>query len=190
MSRCYSQITLADRRRLRHMVAAKVPVNEMALQLGRHRSTIYREIRRNAFRDRELPDYDGYYSTVANDTAKDRRRRLRKLRRHSTLCTEIINSWRLAGRRNRLPGACCRTASVEFAFVRRQSIASSTARKIMGLVSISIYLRHAENVVQCAPGSRVTVRFQPRTAYPNGPILLEIDRSHARSFTYVGGSCG
>ncbi|MGZ2408893.1 IS30 family transposase [Rhizobium ruizarguesonis] len=91
MSRCYTQITLADRRRLHHMVAAKVPVNEMARQLGRHRSTIYREIRRNTFRDRELPDYDGYYSTVANDTAKDRRRRLRKLRRHSTLRTEIIN---------------------------------------------------------------------------------------------------
>lgn len=91
MSRSYTQITLADRRRLHHMVAAKVPVNEMARQLGRHRSTIYREIRRNTFRDRELPDYDGYYSTVANDTAKDRRRRLRKLRRHSTLRTEIIN---------------------------------------------------------------------------------------------------
>ncbi|WP_280800000.1 helix-turn-helix domain-containing protein, partial [Agrobacterium fabrum] len=31
----------ADRRRLHHLVAAKVPVNEMARQLGRHRSTIY-----------------------------------------------------------------------------------------------------------------------------------------------------
>ncbi|MGO7209334.1 helix-turn-helix domain-containing protein, partial [Rhizobium ruizarguesonis] len=70
MSRCYTQITLADRRRLHHMVAAKVPVNEMARQLGRHRSTIYREIRRNTYRDRELQYYEGYYSTVANDTAK------------------------------------------------------------------------------------------------------------------------
>jgi AraC-like DNA-binding protein len=67
MSRCYTQITLADRRRLHHLVAAKVPVNEMARQLGRHRSTIYREIKRNTFRDRELSDYDGYYSTVADD---------------------------------------------------------------------------------------------------------------------------
>jgi hypothetical protein len=39
----------------------------MARQLGRHRSTIYREIKRNTFCDRELPDYDGYYSTVAHD---------------------------------------------------------------------------------------------------------------------------
>jgi IS30 family transposase len=31
MSRCYTQITLADRRRLHHLVTAKVPVNEMAL---------------------------------------------------------------------------------------------------------------------------------------------------------------
>jgi transposase, IS30 family len=91
MSRCYTQITLADRRRLHHLVAAKVPVNEMARQLGRHRSTIYREIKRNTFHDRELPDYDGYYSTVAHDICRDRRRRLRKLRRHPTLRTEIIN---------------------------------------------------------------------------------------------------
>ena len=91
MSRCYTQITLADRRRLHDLVAAKVPVNEMARQLGRHRSTIYREIRRNTFRDRELPDYDGYYGHVANAIARDRRRRLRKLLRHPELRTEIIN---------------------------------------------------------------------------------------------------
>lgn len=90
MSRCYTQITLADRRRLHHLVAAKVPVNEMARQLGRHRSTIYREIKRNTFHDRELPDYDGYYSTVAHDICKERRRRLKKLRRHPNLRTEII----------------------------------------------------------------------------------------------------
>ncbi|AYD04312.1 transposase (plasmid) [Neorhizobium sp. NCHU2750] len=85
MSRCYTQITLADRRCLHHLVAAKVPVNEMARQLGRHRSTIYREIKLNTFRGRELPDYDGYYSTVADDISKERRRRLRKLRRHPQL---------------------------------------------------------------------------------------------------------
>lgn len=70
MSRCYSQFTLADRRRLHHLVERKVPINEMARQLGRHRSTIYREIRRNTFRDHELPEYSGYFSTVADDIAK------------------------------------------------------------------------------------------------------------------------
>lgn len=90
MSRCYTQITLADRRRLHQLVAAKVPVNEMARQLGRHRSTIYREIKRNTFHDRELPEYDGYYSTVAQDISNERRQRLRKLRRHPNLREDII----------------------------------------------------------------------------------------------------
>ncbi|WP_018900887.1 IS30 family transposase [Rhizobium sp. 2MFCol3.1] len=91
MSRCYTQITLADRRRLHQLVAARVPVNEMARQLGRHRSTIYREIKRNTFHDRELPEYDGYYSTVAQDISNERRRRLRKLRRYPNLREEIIS---------------------------------------------------------------------------------------------------
>ena len=47
MSRCYQQLTLADRRRLHHLVERKVPINEMARQLGRHRSTIFAEIRRS-----------------------------------------------------------------------------------------------------------------------------------------------
>jgi len=91
MSRCYTQITLADRRRLQQLMTAKVSINEMARLLGRHRSTIYREIRRNTFHDRELPDYDGYYSTLANDLAQERRCRLRKLRRHPDLREEIIS---------------------------------------------------------------------------------------------------
>ena len=104
MSRCYTQITLADRRRLHQLITAKVPVNEIARQLRRHRSTIYREIKRNTFHDRELSNYDGYYSTVAHDIAKDRRRRLRKLRRHPNLRTEIINRTPL----KTSPSACFR----------------------------------------------------------------------------------
>jgi IS30 family transposase len=42
----------------------KVPLNK-GRQLGRHRSTIYGEI--STFHDRELSEYDGYYSTVADD---------------------------------------------------------------------------------------------------------------------------
>jgi IS30 family transposase len=90
MSLCYSQLTLSDRRRLHHLVAAKVPINEMARHLGRHRSTIYREIKRNTFDDGELPDYDGYYSAVGDGIAMEGRRRLRKLRRYPNLRTEII----------------------------------------------------------------------------------------------------
>lgn len=91
MSRRYLQLDLADRRRLHHLVERKVPINEMARQLGRHRSKIYREIRRNTFHDRDLPQYSGYFSTVADDISKEHRRRLRKLRRHPQLRELVID---------------------------------------------------------------------------------------------------
>ncbi|MDX0740639.1 helix-turn-helix domain-containing protein, partial [Sinorhizobium medicae] len=53
MSLCYSQLTLSDRRRLHQLVERKVPVGE----IGRHRSTIYRELKRNTFHDAEFPEY-------------------------------------------------------------------------------------------------------------------------------------
>ena len=105
MSRCYTQITLADRRRLHHLVAAKVPVNEMARQLGRHRSTIYREIKRNMFVDKVVPDLNGYYCVTAHDMACERRAKLRKLVRFShvrqSVIDRIMHGWspqQIAGR--------------------------------------------------------------------------------------------
>jgi IS30 family transposase len=74
MPLCYSQLTLSDRRRLHQLVGRKVPVGEIARQLGRHRSTIYRELKRNTFHDAEFPEYSGYYSGIANDISKERRR--------------------------------------------------------------------------------------------------------------------
>jgi IS30 family transposase len=49
MSLCYSQLTLSYRRRLHQLMERKVPVGEIARQLGRHRSTIIRELKRNTF---------------------------------------------------------------------------------------------------------------------------------------------
>ncbi|ULJ74195.1 IS30 family transposase [Rhizobium gallicum] len=90
MSLCYSQFTLSDRRRLYQLKERKLPVGEIARQLGRHRSTIYRELKRNTFHDREFPEYSGYFGTIADDISKERRRRLRKLRRHPQLRDLII----------------------------------------------------------------------------------------------------
>ncbi|MCY1558247.1 hypothetical protein D9M68_951650 [compost metagenome] len=41
--------------------------------MGRHRSTIYRKIKRNSFRDTDVPDYNGYHSVVADNISKERR---------------------------------------------------------------------------------------------------------------------
>lgn len=54
----------------------KVPVGENARQLGRHRSTIYRELKRTTFHDAEFPEYSGYYDGIANDISKERLREL------------------------------------------------------------------------------------------------------------------
>lgn len=56
MSNCYTQITLSERRRLFELKQLKVPLGDIARLMGRHRSTIYREIKRNSFHDTEIPD--------------------------------------------------------------------------------------------------------------------------------------
>ncbi len=58
MDRPYRHFTLEERRTLFRLLNAKLPINEIASQLGRHRSTIYREIARNELR--EVKQYRGY----------------------------------------------------------------------------------------------------------------------------------
>ncbi len=50
------ELDLRERRAIEDMLNAKTPVSKIAAALGRHRSTVYREIKRNRFEDRELPD--------------------------------------------------------------------------------------------------------------------------------------
>lgn len=76
MPGCYQQLTLVDRLLLHCLLDQTVAITEMACRLGRHRSMIYREIRRNTFHDREL---SGYFGTIADQLTRERRRRLRKL---------------------------------------------------------------------------------------------------------------
>jgi len=90
MSNCYSQITLAERCRLYALKQRKAPLGDIVRLMGCHRLTIYREIRRNSFRDAELPEYNGYYSVVADNISKELRTRLRKLRCHPELRNLVI----------------------------------------------------------------------------------------------------
>jgi len=60
----------------------------IAQELGRHRSTIHREIRRNHFHGQR--EYAGYYPLNAQDRAIERRRRQRKLCRNLALRDYII----------------------------------------------------------------------------------------------------
>ena len=51
----HTELDLRERRAIEDMLNAKVPVSKIAAEIGRHRSTVYREIKRNFFTDKELP---------------------------------------------------------------------------------------------------------------------------------------
>lgn len=84
------ELDLRERRAIEDMLNAKVPVSKIAAEIGRHRSTVYREIKRNYFYDDELPYLNGYYGMNAQKYASDRRARRRKLIRHPDLCKAVV----------------------------------------------------------------------------------------------------
>ena len=86
----HRELNLRERRTIEDMLNAKIPVREVAAQIGRHVSTVYREIKRNHYDDKELPELNGYYGMVAQDTATERRARRRKLVRLVGLRKAVI----------------------------------------------------------------------------------------------------
>ena len=89
MPRAYRQLALDERRTIFRLLNAKVPMAEIAQQLGRHRSTIHREVSRNYFREQR--EYAGYFPLTAQECARQRRQRLSKLHRHEVLRQYIID---------------------------------------------------------------------------------------------------
>ncbi|PZX10873.1 IS30 family transposase [Palleronia aestuarii] len=59
MGRCYPHLDLEERRKLTRWLDAKMPVRETAEALCRAPSTIYRKLKRNLYRDDELPQLNG-----------------------------------------------------------------------------------------------------------------------------------
>jgi IS30 family transposase len=85
----YDHLTLPDRRLIFQLQQAKVSVPEIARRLGRHRSTIHREIRRNWFDDG--PWLRGYFPESANGAAARRRTRRRKLHMDEALAGYVVD---------------------------------------------------------------------------------------------------
>jgi IS30 family transposase len=90
MSHCYRQLRLDEREAIFRMKDARLPVSRIAERLGRHPSTIYRELRRNFFFD-EDSYFRGYYPSVAHKLASDRRVPGRKLVRNPELASYVID---------------------------------------------------------------------------------------------------
>lgn len=87
----HTELDLRERRVIEDMLNAKVPIAKIATEIGRHRSTVYREIKRNGFEDKELPYLNGYYGVNAQRTADTRRARRRKLIRLEGLRAHVID---------------------------------------------------------------------------------------------------
>jgi transposase, IS30 family len=105
MKRTYSHIDMDERRKIARWRTAGLTVDIIAEKLGRHRSTIFREIRRNMFIDDAISNLNGYYCVTAHDMARERRTKLRKLMRFShvrqSVIDRIMHGWspqQIAGR--------------------------------------------------------------------------------------------
>ena len=89
MGRCYPNLNLDERRNLAKWLEAKMSVKGIADNLQRAPSTIYREIKRNYFRDDEMPELNGYHAVVAQGCYEGRRAVHRKLIRYPDIMAAV-----------------------------------------------------------------------------------------------------
>ncbi len=85
MGRSYPHLSLEERRKIAKWREAKMPVPEIADRLGRAPSTVYRELKRNFFDDKELPELNGYHAVAAQQMYEQRRALHRKMIVHPEL---------------------------------------------------------------------------------------------------------
>ncbi len=90
MSRTYAHLSLDERRKLDRWRDAQISVSEIAEKLGRARSTVYRELKRNHFADPSMPKVVGYFCMAAQKMAENRRRSMTKLQRHPGLRDDVV----------------------------------------------------------------------------------------------------
>lgn len=90
----YSHLTLSDRRQIERLRHARISATEIARLIGRHRSTVFRELRRNRYYDPELTELSGYWCVTAHGFAGERCFRQRKLVRHPELAAQVTRCQR------------------------------------------------------------------------------------------------
>ncbi len=88
MGKRYDHLTAEDRKLIARLHEDKIPVTVIAVQLGRHKSTIHRELLRN--RTDDGPWLRGYFGMAAHQISAMRRRRSAKLLRDPALAAHVI----------------------------------------------------------------------------------------------------
>ena len=89
----YTQLCLEERRTIYKLLEAGRSKTDIAARLGRHRSTVFREIQRNTFYD-EDPYMSGYFHVNAQEFARRRQENLTKLNQNPALKVYIIDGLR------------------------------------------------------------------------------------------------
>jgi IS30 family transposase len=79
MSKFYNHLSLDERRKIYFLREEKTSVNEIAKRLGRHRSTIFRELQRNTFFCEEDKTLNGYTHLNAQEFYYRRRQKQQKV---------------------------------------------------------------------------------------------------------------
>lgn len=159
----FDHLGLDERRSLFRLREARVPVAEIASRLGRHRSTIHRELARNRCRDRENAgdrrcDISGYHPVTAQDQALARRRRLAKLARHEDLLAHVVDRLRAGWSPQQIAGLA--QIALRFRWLRLDGASGADGNAVGRLCHETIY-RHvygpegrAEQLRQRLPRAR------------------------------------
>ncbi len=161
----YLHLDLEERRKIARWRDAKVPATEIALRLGRHRSTIFRELSRNRFVDAELQHLSGYYALNAQTIATDRRANLRKMVRHPALRTAVIDRLRAGWTPEQIAGRL-RLDAFRKGSATRRSTNMPIPRTVMLLRCGSICPTTAASVEVVADVARNFIDLL--TKYPSG----------------------
>jgi len=90
MGHHYRHIDMAERRQIMKLLERKIPLPQIAKTVGRHLSTLYRELRRNYYRDK-YPEFSGWFPWNATESARKRRFKRRKLERDRELRYHVID---------------------------------------------------------------------------------------------------
>ncbi|MFS0851311.1 helix-turn-helix domain-containing protein [Novosphingobium panipatense] len=103
MTDSYRHLRYDEREALAKMRDAAIPVSEIATRLGRHRSTIYRELRRNFMHDDDLPpaEWPRDYDSLDHERDDECRARSTSRKRLSASCVKLRLCWRREPRQQR-----------------------------------------------------------------------------------------
>ncbi|MEM8694142.1 MAG: IS30 family transposase [Pseudomonadota bacterium] len=91
----HTELDLRERRAIEDMLNANYSVDEIAREIGRYSSTVYREIKPNFYTDEELPYLNGYYGMVAQREASKRRAHRRKLIRQDDPRAHVVSQLKI-----------------------------------------------------------------------------------------------